>query len=231
MAIAYVQEVGQTTSSAAAATTFTVNVTNAPTTGNLLVLRFGARGGTAVLQAVVDTKGNSWRIDNQKIDGTQNNVVALASCVITSALTSSDSITLILSAVVGQSRSIVVDEYSAVDTLDKSATASGAVTSLDTGTTGTTEQADELVVAAFVQGAGNVTFTKDASYSAVTTPMISTTGATNTDRSVMGEYKVLSATGTQRAQPTSSSAAGWLGVIVTYKVGRALLGNPIRGSS
>jgi len=109
VAISYVKQVHQSTPTSA--TTFNLAVTNSPSAGNLIILH-GRGGGGSIITGVTDTKGNSWNID---VAGTGSNAtINIASCLLTSTLTTSDTISVTYNAAAG-SRTMAVYEFSGID--------------------------------------------------------------------------------------------------------------------
>jgi len=112
MTLAWVRQVGNYTDSGSGSTTHVVTITNAPTTGNHLVLGIITPGNVATISAV-DSASNTWTNRTRRNSGTTL-TLALLECYVANALTTSDTITVTLSA--SQGAGVVVNEYSGGDT-------------------------------------------------------------------------------------------------------------------
>ena len=99
--------------------------------------------------------------------------------------------------------------------IDQEPTPTGANNTSPTITSGTTTQADELVIAAFAIGdasGGDPTITNPGTYTEVFR-----NGAWSTEAAGGCVYKIVSATGAQTATWTLSVSSTWEAVMLTYK--------------
>lgn len=215
MAIAYVKEVGKNTGNA---TTLVIAVAAAPAAGSMVILRIGFRGSaTVTISSVVDSKGNTWAIDVQ--NNASGGHAALASTEQDiGTLTTSDTITITFSAAPANGAASIADEFSGLATTPTDQTQSGTATTTARagGTTGTTTQADELVVGCYAGNGTETSFTKDAAYLDFTTKFL--VAAIGTTAFVEGQYKIISTTGNQTAPATGGLSVASVGVIGTYKM-------------
>jgi hypothetical protein len=208
-----VKEVGKNNGSAA----LVVAVSAAPAAGNVLIARGGFRASAATtLTSVTDTQGNTWLIHVQNnASGGHSFVASTAQDVGT--LTTADTITFTPSGSVGNGISVIVDEFSGVDTSssrgDQTNTATGSTTSRDAGSV-TTLFANELIVAAYAANGQETSFTPDAAYSAFTTGF----QQFGTTLFVEGQYRIVSATGTYATPATGGLSISALGAVATFKL-------------
>jgi hypothetical protein len=202
MAAAYVQRFA---SYGNTAINHTVTVAANTTQGNFAVLAIRTGGGAAV-SSVSDSKGNTWTVDRQTTN-TSLARGAIATARLASALTTSDTITVTLAS--SQFANVAAFEYSGVATsspFDQSAINNGSGTTASAGPTGTTTQADELVVGFAGTGSANTGFT----------PPVGWNNRASNSTNIAFSDKVVSSTGTHSASWTIPSAA-WAVVIATYK--------------
>jgi hypothetical protein len=207
--IAYVQEVAVLPTSGVNGTAF--SPAHNTTQGNHLILLASNTGGSIVVSSVTDTKGNTWQIDSTQAN-TSVASTSIASVYLTTALTTSDTITVTLSGT-GTFRGGLLEEYSGLTTTswkDVNAGNTGAdSTSMTTGTTAATGQANELTIEAFCLQATATSFTKDTNYSNFTTQI---------DGRMGGAYRILTSIGTQNATGAfGNTGTNWAGAIATYK--------------
>lgn len=183
----------------------------------------GAAGGAKLISSVSDTKGNTYQVDASGTNGTGNGLT-IVSAHITTALTTSDTITITWSGS-NATRSVAIEQYTGLDTtswLDKVGAAAGATSTAPlSGTTATTAQANELLFGAFEMGGnltrpvfsagtGNGTFTKRS--------QATSNNGTNTGRDVATEDQVVAATGTYFADGSLSISDPWIALLCTYKI-------------
>lgn len=167
------------------------------------------------VQSVTDNKSNGYTLigpfagagaDNVYIAYTNNSTAATCGTghVITANSAGSSFITISAAAYSGLATSGV---------LDKQHSASGTGTALDSGSTTTTAQANELLIGGGTVAAGStVTWTAGTGY----TIRSSVTNAAVGGVSYL-EEKIVSATGTYNATATSSVSGGWDAAIATFK--------------
>src|ERR1035437_2627287 len=185
--ITYVQEVAVLPTSGASPITF--SPASNTTKGNHLILLASDTGSGIVVSSVTDTKGNTWQVDSTQAN-TSVASISIASVYLTTALTTSDTITVTLSGA-GTFRGGLLEEYSGIATTswnDVNASNTGAdSTSMTTGATAATGQANELTIEAFCLQATATSFTRDTNYSHFTTQI---------DGRMGGAYRILTSIGT-----------------------------------
>jgi hypothetical protein len=214
MTIAFVQEVA-TGGTPSNSTTLVLTLGAVTTTvGNHLVLVMASRSG--VITSLVDSKNNTWQSDHASA-GT-GAMQEIRSCKLTSALVAADTITITVS---GSATGIsaVVAEYSGLETsswLDKQVGATFTTgTSADSGATGTTSQADELLVGMVGHQSSITAFTPE-----VLSPVwnqLSTAASTGSIQQVHPLYRIVSATGAYSTKATWSTSRIYGAAIATYK--------------
>ncbi len=209
MAVTYVGNRGSASGTSPLSGVVTISPSSEALAGDLLVLTVASLAGAVPLN-IGDTQGNEWQIDVSALNTSR---VAVCSSVLAFELALAD----IISLNVGVSLLYCLDLEEFAGAIspgwrDVSATGTGAGTSLNSGTTGTTSQAAEVAVAAFAINSAEASFTPGGSYSAF--GRVSQTGL-----ALLGEYLILSGTGTQTATGTAGTTGTWAGAIATYKAG------------
>jgi uncharacterized repeat protein (TIGR02059 family) len=209
-------------------TTQAIPVTQSCGAGNTIVLIFAGRCTSAASISVADSRGNTWTVDGGPANGSNNLVLIASTRQDADALQAGDSVTVTFGTAPQQSRMAVLEEFAGLLTtsyVDKTATATSAsATSLPTGTTAATTQADELAVAAWnLDGISEVDISGfDSTYQRFPTYVLAELGVTDGYvKAYVGQYKILSATGAQAATITRPTAGSYQGMIVTYKADSA----------
>lgn len=209
MALAYVAE-----RAVVAASTLVFSPASNCTAGNLLILIFANTGNFVVSGVSDNAGGNTWTVDQTRANGSLA-AVSICSVVLTTAILTSNTITVTLSGA-GTARGGLLEEFSgsATTPFDVGANNTGASsTSMTTGTTASTAQADELLIEGFCVQASGRTFTKDAAFADFTTHQSDRMG---------GAYEIVAAAGTQSGSGAFSGVAtNWAGAIATYKAAAA----------
>lgn len=195
--------------------TISLTVSAAVAAGQKVIVCGQASGGPGTTATFADSKGNTYATDatsNVRANGQSY----IASAQITNALTTSDTITMTVSA--SQTAKIVaavqVSGLLTTSAKDQSVVANGTVVGWSTGASPATTQADELVIAACGNDStATETSTAGATYSELFD--ISTSSAA--ELTVI--YKIVAGTGAQTGSGTwtNSGARGWNAALVTYK--------------
>ncbi|HSX35818.1 MAG TPA: alkaline phosphatase D family protein [Patescibacteria group bacterium] len=190
------------------ALSFPITVTSATTTGDAIVI--GAGGGNANVNAVIDSQGNSYSKAASVTSGQKCSVwVALN----TTALTTSDTITLTYSATGASNAAVIlgcsgVATASAVDQVPTPTTGTSTSPSI---TTGTLSQANELCVAVFQDGNGGGAPSGFGSFTNLGTVHSGATSVWDT----LAYQKVSSTTAVTASCTIVSSA--WSALLITLK--------------
>lgn len=215
MAIGTPTAIGQNSTSAAASS-LVLTTTAAVPAGAMIVLEIANHNSAAVVpSSVTDSAGNTYTL----ISAINSSAVSetLAYALNATALASGSTITITFPS----TRNAAAAAYyvtgiatsGAVDQQASNTTGSSATPSV--GPTSATTQADELVIGLF--GYSNSrTFTPGSGYTA-----LATVESTGTVRGTTGEYKIVSATGTQTPDGTFSSSTSFAGLVVTFKAAAA----------
>ena len=189
-----------------------------------------AGGGTGVptISAVTDSRSNSYSTTPDVTAGGATNTTvagAVLRAKLTTALQVGDTITVTIS---GGTRSKwamqadAFDDVNASTPLDKTATTGNTApsgTSLATGSTAATSQANELVYAIFGFGSGR-TVTVPGGWTGGA-KVETTAGAS--DRALQVIHKYVAATGAQQGTLTLSTSSTYGGAVVTLKVTPAVV--------
>lgn len=225
MAIAFVQNVASGGTSVSA-TTLVITVGVTTTVGNHLCLsHVQSADPQRSISSLTDSKGNTWQIDHAPVTVAGLSATGfIASCKITTALVSGNTITVVLSGNTSQAMSC--QEYSglaAASWFDKKAEANDGVgsTASDSGLTATTAQADELLYTnlAHVSTVGSFAWE-------VLSPIWNSrtvAASTGTVRTVRPADRIVAATGTYSAKATWTTTRDWDGIIATYKGAAAVV--------
>ena len=179
--------------------------------GDSIIVGF-ASSTVAGAVGCTDTKGNSYSVDADRINGGAGRV-SICSAHGVAALASGDKITATYPSFSGFT-SATANEFSGllpIGAFDKKSTATGNTNAFpSSGLTATTSQPDELLYGAiFFSGTNNAKFTPGAGYT-----------RTNPDlagRPLASEYKIVSAMGTYQANGTLTNANQWAAGIATYR--------------
>ena len=208
-------------------TTAAVTTVGACTAGNLLLYLFVCQSGATL--SSVSGGGATWTITENPVNGASVCVAIAWAIVPGGGIADSTTITGTVSA--NNTRKCMALVEIGVDggwswpasPVDKHTNATGSsTTTFSSGTTAATTQADELVICAF-GNAGNCTaFTAGTGYTVA--PYNSNTGllvvsAGSTPRSLLAEFKIVSATGAQGDVSTNAvttTAGTFAGAVVTF---------------
>lgn len=163
--------------------------------------------GDNKLSSVTDSKGNTWVVDHTYGPNTTANSISFAHGIITTAVTSADTVTLTWTVSGNVNRSIWIQEVTGLavaSTFDTFADNTGNSTTPTTGPTATLAQADEIVFCTAGNTTNNSTWTPGATYTSVTTPQLALISGL--------EYKIVAAT-------TAVAGAGnWSPLAVQYNM-------------
>ena len=149
----HVQNMGKNSLASSATPTFSPS-SNQSALGNKLIL---CAEGTSSFVSVVDSQSNTWTIDKQAATGTTQ--VMIASCIPTTALTTSDTITITVS---GTNQIwYALEEFSGLQGVAPDVTGSATTVSGAPATVSVTTTADDLLFAAwcYFSSASPLTFT------------------------------------------------------------------------
>lgn len=220
MAAAYVRDTGKV--NGGGVDTISLSFGTLPAAGNSVIAEITnwnpSQGGNIGASACTDNKSNSYTRDNI------SPLISDARCAIFSTHnlpSMSGTLTLTMDPNAGSAEYMdaVAIEYSGLatsSTLDKTATNSGTSTNPTSGTTATTSQADELVIAALAvdSGSGNVGINTPSGY---TNRMREQNSSTYIGGSC--DEKIVAATGTQSADwgTLLITPTAWSACIAAYK--------------
>lgn len=214
MAIAYVSQIGIISNNTSTTHSFTVPA-GGVAQGNFVSIQCCTASETITISSVTDTQGNSYAVDVSYASPGDVLSVYLVSGQITTALVNGNTITVTLSAT--NAFAGVAEEFSGMATssaLDKTSTNSpGFGTAWSSGSTAATAQADELCIGAYVISS-DVRSTPEGTWTELTDAL---RGAPGPGRSLITQYKIVSATGTYQAQGTLASSNDGGAAIATYK--------------
>ncbi len=209
MAIVRVGNRGNATGTASLGGLATISPSSEVLAGNFLLLTVATVAGLAAVD-INDTQGNEWQTDVSLLNTSR---ISICSSVSAFGLDADDVLTLQVGA--SAIYNLNLEEFSGIISpswRDVTASASGAGTALTSGTTATTAQNSELAIAAWAINAAEASFTPGGAYSAF--GIVSQTGL-----GLLGQYVILSSTGTQSATGTAGTTGTWAGAQATYKGG------------
>lgn len=204
-------------------TTVPVSATAAVPLNQTLIVEVACDNTNGNGVTVTDDQDNTYTEDAHVFQpGTPGTGVWLFSAPVTSALSMGDHITATFTAGIGgvpvaKAVSVLaVDGLVTSSALDQTATSAGANASPDSGSTSTTNYADELLIGAIAVGADNtVGFTEGANYT-----LIGSTGTNGagSNATIYPEYRIVNATGQYNADGTIAAANKWAAAIGTYVI-------------
>lgn len=213
MAITRVQSASNL--SPGAATSLVVTLGSTPTNGNALIAVIGTNGTTTGRVSSISQTGATW-VKAIDVAGGSSTVDIWYALNVSGALTGV-TINYAASVVSGA----IVIEYSGIlgsGALDLTASNTGTYPgAADSGTTGTTTQADELWIAGLTD-----TLFPSSNWDAPANSFTEITENNNIFLNLVAEEKIVSATGTANTSATRASSPGsgnWAGAIATFKAG------------
>ena len=214
--ISYVQNVGTNTATASG-TTLAVTVPGGGVAkGDFLAVYFAMDGAAGTVSAA-DTQGNTYTVAADAIYGSPStsNVRALILYAnVTTALVSGNTITVTHPSVAV--RSLSVSELAGVNTLDKTATATGSSTTPSSGNATTVVTNEILLGAIGAEGPVADTFTAGAGYTTGPPTRAGTSlGTAASNITIDPEYDIVSATGTYAATATITNR-DWATALATF---------------
>jgi len=187
-------------------TTIAVTLPQAVVVGNSM---FAVGGHTfSNLGSFSDNLGNVWVVDKVQFNAASEDHVSIGSC---KNITVGGSCTITYASNgAAEIMGIVADEYSGLNgaILDKTAGNTGTGTAVDTGTTATTTEADELLIAGVKDAFDGVPYTWGSSFSLL--------AETSAGRSSSAD-RVVSAMAAYNATATQNAANAYAAAIATYK--------------
>lgn len=167
--------------------------------------------------SVTDSRGNSYQTDASASNSSLHTGSIFLSAYITTALQPNDTITISYSSGSPYSWYVLAYDLSSLSSsgwTDKiTSNVNGSSVTPSSGTTAATTQANEAVFAGFVLMSDGSLSSYGSGYSGLS----SVTGAGNSRNGIV-EWKHITDTGIQRGDITLTSAVGYDGLIVTYKL-------------
>jgi hypothetical protein len=220
MAISLVNQA--TASSKTSSTTLTITVPTGgfPAGSTLIVLIVSDVGGQTI-SSITDSAGNSYVVDKTSGMGATptagTTFVARSSNIL--ALSAGQTITITFGAAT-TAKAVNVSCWDGLDLTnpkDRDSAATNTGTSITSGPTLTTTQADELVIGpAAVKGSTGDTFTPVSGLTALT--RVGTSGGSAASNVTLNSlYKIVSVTGQYSIGGTNSASRDWGAIVVTYK--------------
>lgn len=192
--------------------------------GDTLIVTVEYETGTGSISSVSDSSSNTYTVDaTGRFNGSGNKTaISICSAYMTTALSSGDTITINFAASYNH-KAAWVTEFSGLASssfVDQTANNNGTnANTVDSGTTATTTQADELLFASFgVATTGSQTLVPESSPISYTALSSKVYGGS--------EYAIVSSTGTYNATGDFNSANHWAGAIVTYKQAASSCSSP-----
>lgn len=232
-----------TATSTTSSTSLVITLSSGVTAGDKAFVWTGVRTGIALVSGIVDSKGNTWVVDQTFTDSNAGNAMGIASCQVTSSLAASDTVTITYAATAGPSKQGFVFSVSGLDTgsaFDKTANhmddLTGGATTFTSGSSGVLSQADEIVFGCFEFFTVATSLVPNAGF--VELQYLSTSGAASSDRAIWLIYQIVSAT--TALNPGGSQAVAVQlsgGITATYKAAAAapsttgLINYPRRGGT
>jgi hypothetical protein len=212
MAIGNPVEIGRNHTTGTASTTLAITLATAVSAGDLIIVVAVNHNTAAVVATDVSDSGGT----NAYTLITVANASACSALLAYQGNAAALSIGATITVTYPSARNIAAIAYkvsgAAASPFDVSATnAQASATALTVGPTGTTAQANELVIGCFTWS-GTHTITAGNPYTAGTKEE-----STTTIRGVAAEWKIVSATGTQTATATLNTASVGAHIVATFK--------------
>jgi hypothetical protein len=188
--------------------------------GNTVIVTFAMDPATGTVSCA-DTKGNTYTKDADVQNGTSGSGTGVRTVVfsapITTALVSGNTITVTFPSVTA--KAVSANEFSGLVSaaLDKTATATGATTSMSSGNSASTAQANELLIGAFGVEDKAAIFTAGSSFTALSAGTSNGSGGAATNIQLFPEYRVVSASAVYAATGTLGTGMNWAAALATYK--------------
>lgn len=169
--------------------------------------------------SVTDSQSNTYNLIDEVYIGTIDQLQVFEAHG-TTALNAGDKITVTWSSSISGAHVMIVDAFSGLDTTaphDQTASSTGTGTVADSGNTGTTAQADELIF-----GVGFYENDAGATYGAGGLFVKATDDGTNggaaaSNQWLISEYRIVSSTGMYNATTTSTESVDWAQHVSTFK--------------
>lgn len=199
---------------AATSIALTVNAGGA-SQGNLVTVAAALEPGALGGASCSDSRGNSYNA--QVNNRTSSTWLLMCWSILDTALLPGDIITI--SHPSNNARSAVAQQFSGLTSnpLDTSAAGGGSGTAPATSFTSTTAQAVELLWGAVsIQGLSSDGFTAGPNYNGLT-GMSTAGGVATSNQTLFQEYRVVSATGSYRADGTLGVSRNWAAGLVTFR--------------
>lgn len=221
MAVAFDKIVGTASNTGGSVQTLAITVAaGGVAIGDIVIVSAAFTDSSRVFTSVADSRGNTYRVDYATGPGNLNVRGGIAVAYISTALLAADTITVTWSGAGGVGPGIAIradafSGYTALPVIDQKQTANQtATTTPNTGTTGTTTNANDLLFVAFasrLEGTGTVP--GDATFT-----NIGSSNAGASQNSITTQYKLVSAPGAYIATSAAATAAtDWVSHIIAYQ--------------
>lgn len=211
-ALSVVETFGSANAGTTGSTSLTATTGTATGKGDLLVVTIRDRSSTlTAVSAITDNASglNTWN----KATGVQNTLGDEEIWYVVNAANVT-SVTVTVTGTASLAMTVLDIRGATASPLDRTATKRGSGTAASTGTTVTTGQADEIVVADIGWNSSLTPSGQTAGYTLVATQQ---SKVSSTQTGEQAAWRLLSATGTQGFASTLSSSVPWLGAIATFR--------------
>ncbi len=225
-------DLGSNQADGTTSTSLTVITTaNAPAGGSIIVTAATSTdfGPQATGATCSDSAGNTYTTDVTQTLGTSNLTSICSTHSLAAQLSAGATITVSWTGTVPNGQTYLVHAYAvtglASAALDKTATTAGTGSSVSTGATATTAQANELLFAAFldtgsrVSNAGFVPGTNGTANDCAGSPTYTSLGGVDSGNppALFGAFCIVSATGAYSANAVLVGNPFWQAALATYK--------------
>ena len=201
--ITYVGRVASTTVSTTSTST-TLTASRTVTAGDAIVVAVLLSSTSTTAANVVDSAGNTYALDRDQDDGSAGDRVLLFSATSAKSLPSGGTITITYPSSAECNAS--VDEFTGIGTLERAASAFATGTTFNSGASGTTSQASELILGVVGLESGNAPVFA-AGWTALPTLSI-------VDDRLTLAYQIASSVGSFTASGTISGT--WMAAVLAY---------------
>jgi hypothetical protein len=213
--MSYINEVARYTHDTTGQTVATVPILAPVPVGEFIVMPVNIPAGISVaISSVTDSKGNTWTLRATENAATANYQLYVYTCIPTTALTTSDHITITAASSITKWM-VLAHHFDDITSFDVSAVGTSTTSTMTTGTTATAANNDQLLYCAFAwtDASSTVAMTPAAGFD---TPAAgkATCSPSSAPRALESQWTYVSTPGTRSSGATLSSTQGSGGVIL-----------------
>lgn len=199
-------------------TSETVTLTAGASAGDTVVGLVSWRISATNNISVSDSQGNTWTITKQTVNNGSNQNGAMFHSVLTTALTTSDTITVTWAGTGANNHGILIYQLTGADKTSSQqgtpSSGSGTTgTAVDSGNTTTTDNNTIMIGMVSAQGSS----TSVAATNSFTELDEAASGTGTSNIRVQGAYRLFTSATTDKYTATLGTSAGWVGIVAAFK--------------